>query len=202
MTAARTSAGLAVVVALMTVGIAGCTGGTTDQPTQTPTASASPTATPSVDPDDPQAVAYATATALFEEYFELSQEIRQKPGVPDWEIVLNYTSGDIRTNTVFVYEAMAADGVVQEGEARIASIVPISYESDPTGWADVVLAVCIDSSESSMAGWVGGPSKSKPGQPDRVLLTYTVRAFPQTHLGGDVVSWAIDSAEILEEQAC
>lgn len=202
----RTSpTGAAVALALaLTVAVGGCSGDA--QPTRTSTGTSTPSAaatpTPSVDPNDPQAVAYATATALFEDYFALGQEIRQEPGVPDWESVLGYTSGDVRMVNIAIYNSMVEDGIPQQGEARIVSIVPTSYEADSTGWADVVLTVCIDSSESDTPGWITDPLKSKPGQPDRVSLIYTVRAFPQPHLGDDVVFWAIDHAEILEGQAC
>lgn len=204
MTTKRTSTGLVLaVIAVALTGTAGCSSNTAGQPTPS-SAGATTTPTSTVDPNDPQAVAYATATALFEEYFELSQEIRQKPGVPDWESVLWYTSGDVRMVNVAIYSAMVEDGVPQQGEARIVSIVPTSYkeysESDTIA-ADVTLTVCIDSSESDTPGWIADPVKSKPGQPDRVLLTYEIRGFRQPQYGGEV-AWAIDSAEILEGQAC
>ena len=200
----RTTVGL-TLTALAVLGAGGCTHDTTGKPSGPPTGTSTPSAapTPSVDPNDPQAVAYATATQLFEDYFTLSQQIRQKPGVPDWESVLDYTSGDVRTNNIALYNSMLARGGVQQGEARIVSDVPTSYKEDPEATvvrADVILTVCMDSSGSGdMPGWLGGPSKSKPGEPDRVLLTYTVRAFLQQD--GELF-WAIDSAEILEGQGC
>ncbi|MCL2423776.1 MAG: hypothetical protein FWD11_07810 [Micrococcales bacterium] len=188
-----------VTAAVMTmIATGGCTTDTGPKPTLGTTREG-PEATQSIDPDGPQAVAYETAVWLFESYFEASQEIRQKPGVPGWESVLVYTSGDVRVNNVYVYSRMEEEGDSQQGRAHLVSMTPISYEEYHGQPSGVALSVCIDSSASSMPGWLGDPSKFRPGQPDRVLLTYTVRAYPQPD--GEL-AWAVESAEIQEGTEC
>lgn len=222
----RTSTELAVVLAAMAlVATAGCTNGTAESSAST-TASVSPTPTSTVDPDDPQAVAYAEASAAYEEYFDLAQDTKQKPAVEGWGDLMNYVSGDVGTALHAMYTAWSDDPYPpQIGVAEAVAVTPTGYMppvTDPgsTGTRWVSLDVCMDwkgvkaDNGANMPPVVGEVMAYPVTLPERLLVTYTIAGWPQ-YAGSEVpeewdwwvdtdpeIWWTVDKAEIHGDQTC
>ncbi len=129
----------------------------TDPPTTSTTAS-EPTGTP-----DPQTRDEAAAAAAYEHYFDVMNQVRQRPGAQGWATdLLPLTTGKYRAVVVNLYTQLAEQGVYTTGPSELVSVTPTEYVPDPTGVGhqQVILDVCIDSTDPRMvlpdgteAGW-------------------------------------------------
>ena len=214
---------MVTVAALALAVIGGCTNDTAGSSAATTTVSTTPTPTTTVDPNDPQAVAYAEAEAAYREYFDLSQEIRQRPGMEGWSDLRDFLIGeDVLVPWQTWYTSVTADPEYhQNGESKLVSVRPLSYtppaETYSTGSREVVLEVCTDNSGSDIASIESEVMAYRPPLPERILVGYTMTGVPlypgsesefmaeswDWWKGSDpVIAWMVSGVEIREGETC
>ena len=185
------------VVAL--VGTAGCAHGRSGAgglgtPTTTTRVTASSSPTPSVDAQDAaKAANEAAAGDAYQHYFDVSEDVGQRPGMTGWEDeVVPLLSGDYLQYMVNFYTQAQGQGLRNTGPSVLVSSTPVDYVADPTGAGheQVVLDVCIDGTKSGVVGSDG----SSAGFGIRGISAVTMQ-----HQNGQ---WTVDKSEAKENETC
>jgi len=181
------------VVAL--VGMAGCTHGGPSGLGTSPAAvrhgTSSPSPTSSVDAQDAaKAANEAAAISAYQHYFDMTQEVEQRPGMTGWEDeILPLVSGDCRQDLTNLYTQAQAQGLRATGPEVLVSSNSVDYVDDPSGAGheQVVLDVCIDSTKKGLIF----PDGSSAGSAGRGIVMVAMQ-----HQNNQ---WTVDKSEDKDE---
>lgn len=196
----RTRAVWAAAVGVVALaGMTGCThthGGAgglgTSATTARVTASSSPT--PSLDAQNAaEAANKAAAISAYQHYFDVTQEVEQRPGMTGWEDeVLPLLGGDFLTYMTNFYTQAQEQGLRATAPEMLVSSTPVDYSSDPSGAGheQVVLEVCIDATGSDLVL----PDGSLDSTSSRGISIVTMQ-----HQNGQ---WTVDKSEDKEDETC
>lgn len=188
----------AAVGAVALMGMAGCThsgpSGLGTSPAATRHGTSSPSQTPSVDVQDAAKKANeAAAVGAYQHYFEVRQEVEQRPGMSGWEDeVVPLLGGDLLPFMTNFYTQAQEKELRITAPAVLVSTTPVDYIEDPggTGHEQVLLDACIDATGSITVYPDGSPESTS----FRGVVTVTMQ-----HQNDQ---WAVDESETKVDETC
>lgn len=198
--------GVSLIVALLAAATAGCSDDASDDPpSTTPTSTSSTSSSPpsTSPPPTPEEAASEAALAVVDDYWQVSESVRQAPAARDWEPELRqYGDAAVTAGALGTLQFFLEGGQRQEGVATIeAEVSSVDLAADPQ--PTVMVTACLDPTTArDIDAETGEPAPEPP--PDqrpphpRWELQITVLQYPE-QAGSP---WLVHDLEALTEQPC